>query len=85
MKKLKIVPPEGWEIDKEKSTVEEIIFKEKKKESKLVKRWRDLDVIEGFYINGESDINETFGNPESIANRNIFPTKRLAEAGLVLA
>ena len=39
-KELKIVPPEGYEIDKENSTLECIKFKP------LIKRWReDLDLI----------------------------------------
>lgn len=37
MKEFKIQVPEGYEVDKEKSTFENIVFK-----SKYVKRWEDL-------------------------------------------
>lgn len=39
-KELKIQAPEGYEIDKENSTFEKIVFK--KEERKLPKKWEDL-------------------------------------------
>lgn len=41
MKELKITPPEGYEIDKNKSTFEHIVFKKKTKE------WVDLGLPSG--------------------------------------
>lgn len=40
-KKLKINIPEGYEVDKEKSTFEEIIFKKVNPLTKLPKTWKD--------------------------------------------
>jgi hypothetical protein len=42
MKTIKTQIPEGWEIDKAKSTFEEIVLKQIKKE--LPKRWEELEV-----------------------------------------
>jgi hypothetical protein len=42
MKTIKTQIPDGWEIDKEKSTFEEIVLKQIKKE--LPKTWRELEV-----------------------------------------
>lgn len=43
-KELKIQVPEGYEIDKENSTFENIVFKRKE----LPKSWEDLGAIRGF-------------------------------------
>ena len=54
-REMKIQVPEGYEIDREKSTFESIVFK--KVEAKdLPKRWEDLKFIKGFFVNGESEI-----------------------------
>ena len=45
-KEIKIVPPEGYEIDKENSTFDCIKFK-----VKSIKRWRDGNpIINGYWI-----------------------------------
>lgn len=41
IKKLKINIPEGYEVDKEKSTFEEIVFKKVNPLSKLPKTWKE--------------------------------------------
>ena len=83
-KELKIEVPQGYEIDKEKSTFEKIVFKKVEKE--LPKSWEELDIVKGFYVNSLSEIAET--GEETCAeeyNRNTFPTKEEAEAVLALA
>ena len=47
-KTLKITPPEGYEVDKEKSTFSEIIFK--KIEPNLPMSWEELGVVKGYFI-----------------------------------
>lgn len=86
-KEFKIQAPEGYEIDKEKSTFENIVFK--KIENELPKNWCDLKFIKGFFVNGESEIKEINEAHDKIlaieGNRNIFPTKEEAEACIALA
>ena len=48
MKKLEIKIPENYEIDKEKSTFECIVFKEVKKQVS----WDDFGEVKGYYISG---------------------------------
>ena len=72
MKKLKINVPKGYEIDKEKSTFENIVFKEI---SKLPSSWEDLEVVEGY-------------DPEYLPyfiGMNTFKTREQSEASVALA
>ena len=80
---MKIQVPEGYEIDKEKSTFEKIVFK--KVENELPKSWEDLKILNGYYINDSSgvDIFESYTTDEY--NKNVFPTKEEAEACIALA
>ena len=83
-KELKIEVPAGYEIDKEHSTFEKIIFKKAEKE--LPETWEDLKTINGFFVSNLSNIEKTIDNSiTAIQNRNIFPTKEEAEACLALA
>ena len=86
-KEFKIQVPEGYEIDRENSTFEKIVFK--KVENELPKNWCDLKFIKGFFVNGESkikEINETHDKILAIeGNRNVFPNREEAEACLALA
>lgn len=81
-KEFKIQVPEGYEIDRENSTFENIIFR--KAERKLPKKWEELDKISGFYINSFSNIVSFKGSTED-RDINVFPTKEEAEACLALA
>ena len=85
-KTLSIQIPEGFEIDKENSTFEKIVFKELPKKPKRVTKWNDFKCIQGgYYIERDSAINENTVGSSSIYNdRNIWPTKELAEASLAL-
>ena len=81
---LKIEVPAGYEIDKEKSTFEKIVFK--KVERELPKKWEDLGGVNGFYINAQSDINPYYDSEiKGTTSKNIFPTREEAEACLALA
>ena len=56
-KEFKIQVPEGYEIDRENSTFENIIFR--KAERKLPKAWKDLLFVEGWFIDAKCHIIET--------------------------
>ena len=82
-KEMKIQVPEGYEIDKENSTFEKIVFK--KEERKLPKSWEELHLIKGWFVENGSGVHE-FGNCFTTSkNRNLFPTKEEAEACVALA
>jgi len=80
-KEIKVIPPEGYVIDKENSTFECIKFK---KITQLPNKWEDLNEMQGWYINNKSDIIDCNAKPSTINDKNIYPTKKLAEAGLAL-
>lgn len=73
--------PEGYEIDKDKSTFEQIVFKAV---DKLPRKWEDLKLIRGFFINLLGGMNE-FGATSVEKVKGLFPTKEYAQAALALA
>lgn len=90
-KELKITCPEGYELDKEKSTFECIVFKPIKKE--LPTTWEEFckthprKVGEG-YINSSSSI-EIIGETDNLVrgqvyDKNLLPSEEIAEAMLAL-
>lgn len=83
MRTQKITPPEGYEIDKEKSTFEEIVFKPIKKE--LPKRWEELEKIDGFWVDICSEICDDKKFACVDTHKNIFATKAQAKASIALA
>lgn len=80
MKELKIEVPEGYEIDKEKSTFEKIIFKKK------VDRWRDKEnvIIQGYYMDVCSEIEPYHGMYTNEDYRK-FATEKQAKSALAMA
>jgi hypothetical protein len=79
-KEIKIQVPEGYEIDKEKSTFENIIFKKKK----VINSWKDLKEIEGVFITrGSCTINYKGGNDD--INKNVFKNEKYAKSALAMA
>lgn len=86
MKTFKINIPEGYEIDKDESTFEKIVFK--KIEKKLITSWEELHSIKGYYVKGDSSIikkGSGHSQPTHLTNRNIYPTKDQAlVAGRIL-
>lgn len=80
---MKIQVPEGYEIDKEKSTFEKIVFK--KVENELPKSWEDLYEVGGWFVDFHSKVvtSGSMRTADSVKNR--FPTKEEAEACVALA
>ena len=84
MKNLKITAPEGYEIDAQNSTFENIVFKPIKKE--LPKSWEELGFIEpGYHVTTDSEVNGGGRYSNCPENYNAFATKEQAEASLALA
>lgn len=81
MKQINIDIPQGYEIDREKSTFENIVFKEIKG---LPTTWEDLKTISGHYVVSNSIMYSQELNTYS-RNKNMFATKEQAEASLALA
>ena len=82
-KTIKITPPEGYEVDKKKSTFEEIVFK--KIENSLPMSWEELGVIEGSFVSSNSIIDDLCMTNAVDINQNLFPTKEEAKAMLAMA
>lgn len=81
-KEIKIEIPEGYEIDKEKSTFENIVFKKKQ----VVNCWEDLPKVSGVFIQNQSAEISNPGNYSVLSsNRNIFLNEKYAKSALALA
>ena len=83
-KELKIDVPAGYEIDREKSTLEHIVFK--KKNEKLPTSLSELPKKKRWYINTNAEIHSVSSiyKPER-HDKNLWPTYELAEAALALS
>ena len=81
-KEIKIEVPEGYEIDKEKSTFEKIVFK--KKET-IVNCLGDIKIISGVYINDFSSYVHCAHESNIPDNRNMFLNEKYAKSALALA
>lgn len=78
---VKIDIPEGYEICKEESTLENIVLIKKEED-----RREKLGKIAGCYISVTSDIVKVLQLEQaSLKNRNLYPTKELAEASLSIS
>ena len=82
-KEFKIQAPEGYEIDRENSTFEKIVFKKVEKE--LPKSWEDLYEVGGWFVDFHSKVVTSGSMRTADSVKNIFPTKEEAEACLALA
>jgi hypothetical protein len=82
MKTLKVKIPQGYEIDKEKSTFETIVFKLTKKE--LPKSWEELGRVNGWFVKSYSKIDNADTDTNE-SSKNTFATKEQAEASIALA
>ena len=78
--KFKVDIPDGFEIDKENSTLELIVFKEITK----TLTFKDIKYIDGYYINTNSDICE-IDQANDRTNRNVFLTEKHAKSALAMA
>ena len=82
-KELKIVPPEGYMVDKENSTFECIKFKP-------IERWRDgSPCVKGWYVGNREVLSyNMWGSSECLwkpNNLNVFATKKQAKSALAMA
>lgn len=80
-REIKITPPEGYEIDKENSTLECIKFKPS------IKRWRDdySKSISGYVIDNNSIIHKRSNVTNGSSNYNLFATKKQAKSAFAMA
>ena len=80
-KEIKIIPPEGLEIDQENSTFECIKFKP------IAKRWRDKveEMFVGYYIDANCNVQKIGRCYNAKHNHNVFATKKQAKSALAMA
>ncbi len=86
VKSVAIIPPVGYEIDKENSTFEKIVFK--KIESKYPKRWEEAFIDKnrnGYFISSKSEIIDSNWGTFELEDINVFKTKNQAESALAYA
>ena len=84
MKELNIVAPEGYVVDKDKSTFDKIIFR-KVEESTLPKSWEELGTVSGYYAGTQTKFEIVTDNDPHNPHRGLFPTREEAEASVALA
>lgn len=82
-KTLQITPPEGYEIDRQNSTLDNIVFKELEK--KPVELWHKLKNIDGYYIGDKSHILIHHNNRDTTLSKNTCKTEQQAEGLLALS
>lgn len=79
-KEIKITPPEGYEIDKENSTFDRIVFKP------IGERWIDkMTLLSGYWINKDSQIISSNLLSNDRTNYNLFATEKQAKSALAMA
>jgi hypothetical protein len=83
MKTLNIQVPEGYEIDKDKSTFETIVFKQSKKQ--LVKSWEEIKDLNGYYVDGDCEIGKAEADSAYDDVKNTFTTEKQAKASIAFA
>jgi hypothetical protein len=84
-KVITIDVPEGYEIDKDKSTFEKIVFKSLNVcKNPLPKMWERLNNIEGYWVDDDCRIMSADCLVDT-SNRNVWPTREEAEASIALA
>lgn len=84
MKEFKVEIPEGYEIDKEKSTFEKIVFKKKE----AVNCWKDIEQVTGKWIDPSSSFIDYPMLTQMSAcntNKNVFLNEKYAKSALALA
>lgn len=87
-KEIKITIPDGYEIDKEQSTFEKIVFK--KKDNKYPKTWEEcIDKLNSSktrfcYIASNSELQEADYCYKRTIDYNTLPSKEIAEKFLIL-
>jgi hypothetical protein len=75
--------PDGYEVDKERSTFEVIYLKPIT--PTLPKKWEDLKKVTGWYADEVSQASRCGDMPAHSNNYNVFVTKAQADASIALA
>ena len=85
-KTIEIIAPEGYEVDKEKSSFEKIVFRALPDKG-LPRSWDELGEIDGYYVDSNSWVDRLPLAPFPVRQktRNTWPTKEEAEAAIALA
>lgn len=83
-KEMKIQAPEGYEIDRENSTFEKIVFR--KTDNYLPISWEEFGEVEGWFVNELSNVEYySEGHSTDFRDKNLFPTEEEAKACIALA
>ena len=84
-KTIEIVAPEGYEVDKEKSSFEKIVFRALPDKG-LPRSWEELGLIHGSVVTTDSGVGNLGAQvPSNRYNRRVWPTGKEAEASIALA
>lgn len=85
-KSVTITAPEGYEVDKERSSFEKIVFRALPDKG-LPKTWEELGEIYGYYVDSNSCVDNLpiAPFPTRQRTRNTWPTLEEAEASIALA
>jgi len=83
-KSINIEVPNGYEIDKEKSTFEKIVFKKKLESWRSKEDDTSAESITGYIIDKNSSVNFVTCR-HAIENRNIFNNRKQAKSALAMA
>ena len=82
--KRKIILPEGFEVDHNKTTSTEIVLKRVDKCKELPKSWEGLGEIEGAVVSSDSRLRSYGKQHFSNDYKRIFPSRETANAGGIL-
>ena len=82
-KTITITAPEGYEVDKEKSSFEKIVFRALP-DKELPRSWGELNNVSGYYVTDTADL-KAYSFSTCKTNRNTWPTREEAEASIALA
>ena len=82
-KTIEIIAPEGYEVDKEKSSFEKIVFRALP-EKGLPRSWEELNNVSGYYVTDTVGL-KAYSFLTCKTNRNTWPTREEAEASIALA
>jgi hypothetical protein len=80
---IKLLIPNGFEIDRENTTEKEILLKPIKKQ--LPKTWEELEEVGGYYTNTLSTVLYDSKEGCNMYNRNMFATEAQAKASIAMA
>lgn len=85
MNELDIKAPEGYEIDEARSDLSTGVIRFKEVKQGLVKSWKDLGQIEGWFVNEDSYVLDFVCSTFSSEEQNTWATKEQAEASIAMA